>query len=1084
MSAARLAPFASALRALAATAAVEASDRDLLMRYARQRDEAAFAALVRRHGRLVWNACRRVLPHHDAEDAFQATFLVLAKKAAALPADVCVAGWLHGAASRGALEVRRKAARRRRRESRAPLASASPPAGDLAWRELQTILGEELQRLPERFRTPFVLCCLEGQSKAEAARSLGCPEGTVSGRLAQARQTLRGRLARRGVTLSAVLCGLAVAPGEALPAGLLDATARAALGASAELASLAEDVARALFPRRPPLLAGLLLAVGVVCAGATLLSPSAGEARQEPTPPADVKDAPRLDRHGDALPPGAVARLGTVRLRHGFITYAVAFSPDGKTLATGGGGRGLCLWDAATGKELRVLVPVQHVYAVAFSPDGRRVASAYEIKKVRVWDVASGREVAELPGSEGGVPQALAFSPDGRTLACGGYDGLVRLLDVDAGTETRALKGHTKGVKALAFAPDGKTLASGSLDGTVRLWDAATGGQRGSLGGPGDNVLQVAFAPDGKSLASAGEKEGVRLWDLTTLRETRVLEAKDASGSVFALAPDGKSLATGHTDGTIRVWDVATGREGRRWPASTSRVNAVAFSPDGKRLASGGSLDSAVRLWDAATGRDLLPPGGPHAYITRLAFGRDGKSVRVGARDRVLRRWDWAEDKETVEAVWPSAPGWLQQFAPDGKTFATMKYQDNEVLLWGENAREPLRLKGHEEGVKTVAFAADGKALASGDGKGTVRLWDVASGRERSRFVAGPEIGALAFSPDGKTLAACAHIGTPPGPYVPAVRLWDLAANKEIRTFEVGDEVDLLVFSPDGRRLAVSRGWRAPGFRLWDTRTGKPVPVPPGAEPCNALAFSPDGRWVAWGSGDRESVIRVCEVATGREALRLSGGHHTGVVGLSFAPDGRLLASAGGDSTVLVWDLCGRYRDGRLAPAKRAPRELDGLWTDLADADAARAWRAVQALAATEPGQVVSFLKDRLRPEPVADARRVAAWVADLDSGEFEAREGAGRRLEAQGLAAASALREALAATPSPEARRRLRDLLDRLEPARSPSLLRVLRALSVLEAVGVPAAREVIAGLSRRGAGGWLGEEAKGSLERLALVP
>jgi RNA polymerase sigma factor (sigma-70 family) len=271
-------------------------DAVLLGRFAAARDDRAFAALVQRHGRLVWNVCLHVLrDNHDAEDAFQGTFLVLARKADSIHKQQSVASWLHGVAYRVAQKARVAAARRRVHESRAAAMPASQPSCEMAWRELQEILDDELNHLPEKYKTPFVLCCLQNKSKKEAAEELGWKEGTLSSRLAEARKRLQQRLQRRGVTLSSVLCGTALTQNTATTISplLADGTIKAALsfawGAGIEAGravALAEGVLQAMAATRikfAVVFLTLLVLAGATCLAGSCANSRSGQALPFPT---------------------------------------------------------------------------------------------------------------------------------------------------------------------------------------------------------------------------------------------------------------------------------------------------------------------------------------------------------------------------------------------------------------------------------------------------------------------------------------------------------------------------------------------------------------------------------------------------------------------------------------------------------------------------------------------------------------------------------------------------------------------------------------------------------------------------------
>lgn len=815
--------------------------------------------------------------------------------------------------------------------------------------------------------------------------------------------------------------------------------------------------------------------------------------RAQGQPPAiDAGPPARVDRYGDPLPAGAVARLGTVRLRGRYPL----FSPDGKRLATASPFQ-LRLWDVDTGKQVREFVcPRYDVKPLGFSADGKRFYSVELNDCVRAWDTVSGHEVLHFKLDPGNGDARL--SPDAKLVASFGSRD-IHLYEAESGKPLRVLEGSRAELNRVdAFSPDGKLVAGqrsglfeprnadGAPQKVVYLWDVATGQRLHKLGGVehSNMAVAVAFSWDNRLVATGSFKGVVHIWDTATGQEVRRF-IHQPNPTQLAFTRDNKLLLTTATDETFRVWDVATGRVVR----SLKNIPRFVLSPDGKLVAS--PSHEAIRLWDFATGKDIHSFEGHHDGLAKVVFLKDGKTVTSVDRRGGLRTWDVA----TSRSPRSHQTAWLYGISPDGRILAcsagsgTGRLSLRETASGTELRQIPLAGHGRNPSVYGLAFSADGAKLAVSFGdwhhplqKGartcSLAIWNATSGLELWRRSELSTAGVVTWSPDGTLLALRARLS---GRSV--IELWDAARGQPLYLLTAAgdDESQALAFSPDGR-LLVSPSSRSVKpdreyyLHLWEVASGKERALVTGPNHhLYFVGFSPDGRTIA--TAGTEEVIRLWDAATCQERASLRG-HTDQVSCLAFSPDGRLLVSGSHDTTLLVWNVA-KLLGPKPPPAVRpSPKELGAAWNTLAGADAMAAHQAIHALTSA-PDLALPLLRKRLSPALPARPE-LPRWVKELDDARFAVRDKAGRELEKAGESAVPLLEKALAGQPSAELRRRAEGLLKVLRgPVTQPDVLRAVRAIEVLEAIGTADARQLLQTLAG-GAPARQTREATTALQRL----
>jgi WD40 repeat protein len=815
----------------------------------------------------------------------------------------------------------------------------------------------------------------------------------------------------------------------------------------------------------------------------------------------DLNKAPsQTDKSGEGFPPAKFIRLGTTRFRHMEPVLSVAFSPNGKVLASSDESGVVHLWEADTGKPVLEL-PKNTGTLVLFTPDGKNLLCSGE-KRLSLINAGTGEVVRtyrdtkrarNLSRDSEYISSAhfVALSPDDKMLA--ETDGsLIVLWDLATGKQLHRLKGDNW-IGSVAFASDGKSVATGDNDRaapnysaekktTITFWDTSTGEQTHKITGANQwFTTALAFSPDGKYFASASPYEMV-LWDAATRK--KLAEFKTGSPSL-GFTPDGKFLAAAvdvhfmyDAKGPIRVYDPAKRELVRTIGSHAIHVKCAAIAPDGMELATGGP-EGTVRLWATKTGRELSTGEGHEAPVNSVACSPDGAfAATASGGDHAIRIWGTASGAqlgkleipcESRHTHWcPRTHGWNLAFAADSKT-----------LMCDDRCYDVCRgsvINGvfGNLSVTVLAHSADGKLLAGivSDREvsdyGTVSVWDRSTGRKVSKLKppgleppCNTSITAAAFSPDGSELAVGVmndvqnDVNRRNEEPKESLYIYGLVSGRLLHKFRPKnyDGPAYLLYSPDGHLLAIAPNSEEP-VELWGVADEELHAQLKGEEFearswNRPMAFSPNGRFLA--SGGKDNRIVIWDVLSAKPVHRLRG-HEKPVQALAFSPNGRQLLSGGMDTQAFLWNVAPSDQTTDLSD-----NDLERLWGELASDNAAIAYHAAWVLAES-PDKTLTVFKEKLKPLPSPDLTRVPRLLADLDNEEFEVREAAFKELQALGPVIEGKLRQILYGKPTLEVRKRVEMLVSEIHHRPLPAAeLRQIRALQVLEWIDMPAAMALL---------------------------
>jgi WD40 repeat protein len=799
-----------------------------------------------------------------------------------------------------------------------------------------------------------------------------------------------------------------------------------------------------------------LLALALVFAGNIALA--------DPVP--RPKDAEPVE---DPLPNGALLRIGSTRFRSASPLQCVTFSPDGKSVVAGAQDGSIIIWDRATGRERSSWrSPALRLDHISYSPDGRFLATANQQGQLIVWEPASGRQVLSL-GQNRYEPTSYGWAGD-KIVSVGNRGGMIHVVEISSGKEEHKWSSGLTNSAGLACSPDGKHVAVASEDGKIASWEVATGREATKF----DKVSmllrtrprgsEILFSPDGQWLIAAANQQIV-VWDAHTGKIARQIgDRRAALVNAMALLPNSRFLAVSSRIGNVQIVGLNSGAELRTFGAVNGIYAGLAVSPDGETLAAVSSGQS-VRLWDIDSGKELFADTGHRESIYAITFLRDKENLVSSSRDG-LNCWDCKTgrliDRLAHGTVYPEAA-----LSADGET---IRFADHMgVYAWRPGGKEatPRSLLSISAVTNQLAISADGlfAAVTTFDNgpnrQFSVSVYDVEK-RAEKREIAGltgyPQL--FAISRQGRWLAVFS------ADREANLAIWDVATGQRRRALmpEFGQRqlVGRMVFSPDARLLAVMsyvRSYEVQILELASGLTRARLPLEQQSM-ASSMIFSPDGRYFVHGLAD--GTLHIHDIFLGQHT---SVAAHRGLIqSLAFSVDGSRLASGGADTTVLVWDFATLLRmmpQVATAAAKPSAQDLDKCWNELAGGDGGAANRAIWTLVQS-PNAAVALFREKFKPVKGPDKTQIEQWVGELGDARFALREKASRSLALAGEAVRDPLKAALEKGPNAEASRRISVLLKALDDGQTSRQLQPLRAIEVLERIGRPEARQLLADLGK----------------------